>query len=87
MIDAKWTWDNSENNPRNPFYPPQRIEWGPDSDNEMSGLIVGGITKNRGWDEGVMWLSVIGHWWETERKAKAAQRKRKAEQKIEAVTE
>ncbi len=77
-IHAEWTWDNSAANPRNPYSPPRRVQWGPSSTDEMSGLIIGGITKNPGWDEGVMWLSVIGHYLKIERDAKLAQKKRNA---------
>ena len=78
VVHAEWTWDNSADNLRNPFHPPQRIQWGPDSADEMSGLIIGGITAKPGIDDGIMWLSVIGHYLEIEHKAKQAQAKRRA---------
>lgn len=81
VVHAEWVWDNSEDNPRNPYSPPERIQWGPDSTDEMSGLIVGGITKNKGWDEGAMWLSVISHYLKIERDAKQAQQLRETQMK------
>ncbi len=75
-IKAEWVWDNTADNPRNPFHPPQRIQWGPNSDDEMSGLIIGGITVKPGLADGIMWLSVIAHYLDVENKAKQAQAKR-----------
>ena len=71
-----WTWDNTADNPRNPNTPPKRITWGEGSKDEMTGLIIGGISVNPGLDEGVMWLSVIGHYLDSERKAAKAAAKR-----------
>lgn len=50
--------------------------WGEGSTDEMTGLIIGGKTVNPGFDEGVMWLTVIGHYLDSERKAKEAAAKR-----------
>ena len=76
-IRATWTWDNSEENIRNPFSPPRRIQWGPGSEDEMSGLIVDGLTVEAGWPEAHFWLSVLGHYLEIESDAKKAQRRQR----------
>jgi len=34
-LDAEVHWDNSANNPRNPSSPPQHVEWGEQSKDEM----------------------------------------------------
>ena len=80
VVHAEWTWDNGAENPRNPNSPPERVTWGPASDDEMSGLIIGGITVNRGLDEAVMWVSVLKHYLEIEHDAKAAARAREEQQ-------
>ncbi len=81
VVKAEFIWDNTADNPRNPNNPPKRIKWGEGSEDEMSGLIIGGITVNP-WDELGMWLSVIGHYLEIEGKANEAKRQReKLEQK------
>lgn len=65
VVKAKFLWDNSEDNPRNPFSPPQRILEGEQSTNEMGGLILGGLPKNKDL-EWLHWASVIGHYLEVE---------------------
>ncbi len=75
VIHAEWTWDNTEDNPRNPFHPPRRIIWGEGSTDEMTGLIIGGQTV-RASEEWLHWLSVLGHYLDAERKANEAKRKR-----------
>ena len=63
IVKADWTWDNSAENPRNPFSPPRRIKHGEGSTDEMSGLIVGGVANN--WvDEVIHWATVVGHYLE-----------------------
>lgn len=63
IVQADWTWDNTAENPRNPFSPPQRIKHGEGSTDEMSGLIVGGVANN--WvDEIIHWATVVGHYLE-----------------------
>jgi len=37
-LEMEFTYDNSEENPRNPYHPPRRILWGPSSTDEMAGL-------------------------------------------------
>jgi hypothetical protein len=37
-LEMEFTYDNSEDNPRNPNHPPRRVEWGPSSSDEMAGL-------------------------------------------------
>lgn len=61
VVRVNWVWDNSAENPRNPFSPPQRIRHGEGSTDEMAGLILGGIANN--WvDEIVHWAAVVGHY-------------------------
>lgn len=63
VVRADWTWDNTAENPRNPFSPPQRIRHGEGSTDEMAGLILGGTANN--WvDEIIHWASVVGHYLE-----------------------
>lgn len=78
VVHSEWTWDNTAENPRNPNTPPKRIVLGEGSTDEMTGLIIGGLSVNPGLDEGVMWLTVIGHYLDSERKAAEAARKRAA---------
>jgi hypothetical protein len=37
-VEMEFTYDNSAENPRNPYHPPRRIVWGPASTDEMAGL-------------------------------------------------
>lgn len=78
VVKSVWTWDNTKDNPRNPWSPPRRIKHGPDSTDEMTGLIIGGVTVRRGLDEAIMWGAVIGHYFVIERRTKAAEKRRKA---------
>jgi uncharacterized protein (TIGR03437 family) len=39
-LDGEYTYDNSSANPKNPFNPPQRVQWGEQSTNEMGSLIL-----------------------------------------------
>lgn len=39
-VVMEWTFDNSAGNPRNPFDPPQRITFGPESTDEMAELAI-----------------------------------------------
>jgi hypothetical protein len=39
-LEMEFVYDNSKANPQNPFSPPRRIRWGPDSTDEMAGLHV-----------------------------------------------
>ncbi|MGL4423908.1 MAG: hypothetical protein ACRCZF_24850, partial [Gemmataceae bacterium] len=75
VVTADFEWDNSSANPRNPFSPPRRIQWGEGSTDEMSGLIVGGVTVSA-WDELAHWGGVIGHYFEVEGRANEARRLR-----------
>ncbi|MCS7269760.1 MAG: hypothetical protein NZ703_01635 [Gemmataceae bacterium] len=77
IIKAEFIWDNSESHPRNPYSPPRRIRWGERSTDEMSGIIIGGMTVKPN-DEGWHWLAVLGHYFDIERKANAAKSKWKA---------
>ncbi len=75
VVKAEWTWENTAANPRNPFSPPKLITWGEGSTDEMSGLLIGGVTVAPK-DEGSMWLSVILHYFEIEKQANEAKKKR-----------
>jgi len=77
VVRAEWTWNNTATNPRNPNSPPKRTLWGEGSTDEMSGLIVGGITVNPT-EEGLLWIYTIGHYLNTERKANDAKSRREA---------
>ncbi len=79
VVQADFTWDNSADNPRNPHHPPQKISWGEGSADEMSGLILGGVTVKPE-QEWVMWLAILGHYLNVEANAHAA-KKRQAEVK------
>ena len=35
-MDLEYTYDNSENNPRNPAHPPVRVRWGEQTTDEMA---------------------------------------------------
>ncbi|MEO7319916.1 MAG: ascorbate-dependent monooxygenase [Chthoniobacteraceae bacterium] len=76
VVNAEWMWDNTAGNPRNPNSPPKRVTFGEGSTDEMTGLLIGGKTVNAGLEEGVMWLTVIRHYLDVERKAKEAEAKR-----------
>ena len=39
-LEMEFTYDNSEDNPRNPNHPPRRVQYGPSSTDEMAGLHV-----------------------------------------------
>ncbi len=75
VVKAEWTWVNTADNPRNPNSPPKLIKWGEGSTDEMSGLIIGGITVDPK-DEGPMWIPVVLHYLDIERKAVEAAKKR-----------
>ena len=42
-IEMEFIYDNSAANPRNPHSPPQRVVWGPGTDDEMAGIHVQSI--------------------------------------------
>jgi hypothetical protein len=37
-LEMEFIYDNSDSNPHNPSHPPRRVQWGPDSTDEMAGL-------------------------------------------------
>jgi tetratricopeptide (TPR) repeat protein len=39
-VSMRYTFDNSEENPRNPQSPPRRVRWGPTSTDEMADLLI-----------------------------------------------
>ncbi len=75
VVKAEWSWDNTAENPRNPNNPPKRVTWGEISTDEMTGLIIGGVTVDPK-DEGPAWLSVLGHYLYVEWKANEAKKRR-----------
>ena len=77
IVKAEWTWDNTASNPRNPNTPPKLVKWGEGSTDEMSGLIIGGLTVSPK-EEGPMWIPVILHYLEIEQKAVAAAKQRES---------
>jgi mono/diheme cytochrome c family protein len=46
VIDVELTYNNSADNPANPFNPPQRIRWGEQTTNEMGSIIFGCVAVN-----------------------------------------
>lgn len=45
VIHSRIAYDNSGNNPENPFHPPQRIKWGRESTDEMGSLTLTVVPK------------------------------------------
>ena len=45
-VQCRWVFDNSAANPSNPYSPPRRIQFGPNSTDEMCGLLLGVIPIN-----------------------------------------
>jgi hypothetical protein len=45
-IQMLFTYNNSDQNVRNPHHPPERVTWGPGSENEMAGLHLQVIPRN-----------------------------------------
>lgn len=45
-IDAWWIYDNSEDNPDNPAYPPKKIKWGWGTQDEMAELWLSVVPNN-----------------------------------------
>ena len=48
VLHAEITYDNSAENPENPFHPPQDIRWGRGSNDEMGSVTLITVAKNRG---------------------------------------
>jgi len=46
VIDVELVYDNSADNPANPFSPPKRIHWGEQSTDEMGSIIFGCVAVN-----------------------------------------
>jgi mono/diheme cytochrome c family protein len=46
-IDVRITYDNSQDNPRNPSYPPKRAQWGEQSFDEMGSITIAVTTQNK----------------------------------------
>ena len=45
-LDAEVHWDNSANNPRNPSSPPQHVEWGEQSKDEMGSVTLIAVPRS-----------------------------------------
>ena len=52
-LEAVIQWDNSAENPFNPFSPPKQINWGPYSEDEMGSILLNVVSVNRR-DEGML---------------------------------
>jgi hypothetical protein len=48
QLDLEAVFDNSANNPRNPFSPPQVVTFGEQTFNEMCFVFLGGTSGNTG---------------------------------------
>ena len=48
VLKAEIIYDNSPENPENPFHPPQDIRWGRGSNDEMGSVTLMTVAKNRG---------------------------------------
>lgn len=46
MVTMRYTYDNSADNPQNPFQPPRRVRFGPNSTDEMADLVVQVVPEN-----------------------------------------
>jgi uncharacterized protein (TIGR03437 family) len=46
-LDGELTYDNSENNFKNPNTPPKRVQWGENSTDEMGSLLLNVVPKNQ----------------------------------------
>jgi hypothetical protein len=46
VIDVELIYNNSADNPANPFNPPRRIRWGEQTTNEMGSIIIGCVAVN-----------------------------------------
>jgi len=47
-VDMEYTYDNSENNPRNPAHPPVRVRWGEQTTDEMALAFLTVVLPSRG---------------------------------------
>jgi hypothetical protein len=45
-VRCRWVFDNSAANPSNPFSPPRNVQFGPNSTDEMCGLLLGVVPIN-----------------------------------------
>jgi hypothetical protein len=68
-IHSEWVFDNTDNNPRNPHSPAQRVRLGENSTDEMSGLWIGGVADD-GWGDLALLGANIGHYFEITGKGK-----------------
>ena len=50
VIDVTIRYDNSGSNPENPFSPPRRIQWGPESTDEMGSMTLSVLTDGEAAD-------------------------------------
>jgi len=46
VLEMRYTYDNSADNPRNPVRPPVRVRWGPESTDEMGDLWIQVLTRD-----------------------------------------
>lgn len=60
VVKATFVFDNSDQNPRNPHSPPQRVRWGERSTDEMAGVLIGGTAET--WQGEIALIGgVVGH--------------------------
>jgi hypothetical protein len=52
VIDVELIYNNSADNPANPFDPPRRIRWGQQTTNEMGSIIIGCVAYTKGMFKG-----------------------------------
>lgn len=60
IVHAEWTHDNTASNIHNPNQPPKRIQYGENSTDEMAGVLIN-VYVNSPADNGVLWLTNLGH--------------------------
>jgi uncharacterized protein (TIGR03437 family) len=59
-IDGELVYDNSANNPKNPFTPARRVKWGENSTDEMGSLILN-VVPTRQSDSGTLRLAAVAY--------------------------
>jgi len=60
-VSARFSFDNSADNPRNPRRPPKRVTFGEKSTDEMAGVALTGFT-DREIDQWVLMMAMMAHY-------------------------